>query len=119
MTEKEISDTVKSLNRGKAPDIYGVAAEHVYYGGQKILDAIKTLINDILLNHDVPINMKLGILNPIFKNKGSCRESPNYRGITITPVLTGILEATMKARINPFILSRQHPIQRQLTTHLQ
>ena len=105
MTEKQISDAVKSLNRGKAPDIYGVAADHVYYGGQKTLDAIKTLINDILQNHDAPINMKLGILNPIFKNKGSCRESQNYRGITITLVLTRILEATLKARINPIILS--------------
>ena len=44
VTDKEISDAVISLNRGKAPDIYGVAAEHVYFGGQKILDIIKTLI---------------------------------------------------------------------------
>lgn len=115
VTEKEISDAVKSLNRGKAPDIYGIAAEHVYYGGQQILNSIKTLINDILLSHEVPINMKLGILNPIFKNKGSCRESQNYRGITITPVLTRILEATLKARINPILLSQQHPLQRGFT----
>ena len=115
VTDKEIRDAVKSLNRGKAPDVYGVAAEHVYYGGQEMLNIIKKLINDILLNHEVPISMKLGILNPIYKNKGSCRESQNYRGITITPVLTRILEATLKARINPTLLSHQHPLQRGFT----
>ena len=115
VTDKEIHDAVKSLNRGKAPDVYGVAVEHVYYGGQEMLDIIKKLINDILLNHEVPISMKLGILNPIYKNKGSCRESQNYRGITITPVLTRILEATLKARINPTLLSHQHPLQRGFT----
>ena len=38
VTEKEISDAVKSLNRVRAPYIYGLAAEHVYFVGQKILD---------------------------------------------------------------------------------
>ena len=118
VTDKKISDAVKSLNRGKAPDIYGVAAEHVYFGGQTILDIIKTLINYVLLNHEVPVNMILGVLNPIFKNKGSCRESQNYRDITITPVLTRILEATLKARINPIFLSQQHPLQRGVTKKL-
>lgn len=115
VTEVEIKDAVNSLNRGKAPDIYGVSAEHVYYGGQQVLSTIHTLINDILLNHEVPVNLKLGILNPIFKNKGNCRESQNYRGITITPVLTRILEATLKARINPILHRQQHPLQRGFT----
>ena len=99
VTNKETTDVVRSLNRGKAPDVYGVSAEHICYGGQQILDIIKTLIHDILFCKEVPVNMKLGVLNPIFKNKGNCKESQNYKGITITPVLARILEATLRARI--------------------
>ena len=49
--DNEIQNAVNSLNRGKATDVYGVTAEHVYYGGQE------------------PPALKLGILNPIFKKK--------------------------------------------------
>ena len=69
--EKDISEAVKSLNCVRAPYICGVAAEHVYFVGLKILDIIKNLINDIILNHEVPVNIKLGILTPIFKNNAS------------------------------------------------
>ena len=55
------------------------------------------------------------MLNPIFKNKGSSKVSQNYRGITITPVLTKILETILKARIQPILMERQNPLQRGFT----
>ena len=79
------------------------------------MDIIKTLINDILFCKEVPVNLKLGVLNPIFKNKGNYKESQNYRDITITPVLTRILEATLRARIKLTLQSQQHPLQRGFT----
>ncbi|MCG7875776.1 MAG: reverse transcriptase domain-containing protein [Candidatus Thiodiazotropha endolucinida] len=115
VTDNEIIGAINSLNRGKAPDTYGVTAEHVYYGGQPIYDVIKALVNNVLLYSEVPDSLKLGILNPIYKNKGNCKESQNYRGITITPVLTRILEAIIKARIKPVLLDNQHPYQRGFT----
>ena len=85
VTDEEIKKAIASLNRGKAPDVYGVTAEHVYYGRPAVTNCVQTLINNILFNKEIPSSMKLGILNPIFKNKGNCKESQNYRGITITP----------------------------------
>ena len=55
------------------------------------------------------------MLIPIFKNKGSSKDSQNYRGITITPVLTKILETILKAIIQPILIERQNPLQRGLT----
>ena len=54
--------------------------------------------------------MKLGVLNPIFKNKGNSKDSQNHRGITITPVLTKILETILKARIQLIFMERQNPL---------
>ena len=65
------------------------------------MNCAQTLINNDLFNKDIPSSLKLGILNPIFKNKGNCKESQNYRDLTITPVLTRLLyvEAVCKSRI--------------------
>ena len=115
VTDEEILSAVKSLNRGKAADGYGVTAEHVYHGGQDLLKVVKSLINNILLAKDVPSSLKLGILNPIFKNKGSQRESQNYRGITITPVLTRLIESVIKSRIEFKLLQQQNLLQRGFT----
>ena len=91
----------------ESADGYGVTAEHVYYGGQELLNTVNTLINNVLLAKSIPPAMKLGILNPIFKNRGSHKESVNYRWITITPVLTRLLETVLKLRIQSTLLSNQ------------
>ena len=115
VTDKEITDAVKSLNRKKAPDAFGVTAEHISYVGRDVINSVKFLINSVLFNKEVPSDMKLGVLNPIFKNKGSSKDSQNYRDITITPVLTKILETILKARIQPILMERQNPLQRGFT----
>lgn len=40
VTDEEMDIAIKSLNRGKAPDGYGVTAEHVYYGGQDLKNTV-------------------------------------------------------------------------------
>ena len=64
------------------------------------MDILKLLMNLILLDKNAPNSLKLGIPNPIFKNKGSHKDSQNYRGITITPVLTRLLEVILKKESN-------------------
>ena len=84
-------------------------------GGQDLLNVVKSLINNILLAKDVPSSLKLGILNPIFKNKGSQKDSQNYRGIAITPVLTRLIESVLKSRIELTLLQQQNLLQRGFT----
>ena len=44
-------------------------------------------------------------------------DAKNYRGITITPTLSKIIETIIKFRINPTILSVQNSLQRGFTEH--
>ena len=61
ISDKEIQDMIASLNRWKAPDVYGVTAEHLIYGGQNTLDIVKVLMNCILFERNAPVSLKLGI----------------------------------------------------------
>ena len=84
-------------------------------GGQELLNFVKTLLKRNLLVKNVPSALRLGILNPIFKNKGNIKESLSYRALTITPVLTRLIEAVLKARIKPTLLNNQTWYQRGFT----
>ena len=86
---------MKSLNKGKAPDVYSVIAEHLVEGAERK----SCTSNDFLLNHMlrlgiVPDSLKLEILTPVCKKKGSNLDSKNYRGtcITVNPTITKVLE---------------------------
>ena len=63
LTDDEMKKAVASLNSEKAPDVYGVSAEHIYYGGPAGMNCVQTLINNIPFNTEIPSSMKLGILN--------------------------------------------------------
>ncbi|CAC5407977.1 unnamed protein product [Mytilus coruscus] len=50
-----------------------------------------------------------------FKNKDNKNDAKNYRGITITPTLSKIIETVLKFLINPKIICLQNPLQRGIT----
>ena len=65
VTDKEIRNAVKSLNRGKATDAFGVTAEHIYYGGRDVINSGKFLINSVLtetvsLKHPTQMSKMIG-----------------------------------------------------------
>ena len=72
-------------------------------------------MNNILFKGNIPDIMKEGVLTPVFKKKGSSTDSRNYRGITVTPTISKLLECIIKRRIQPFIEQTQNPLQRGFT----
>ena len=115
VTIEELDKAILKLNRGKSGDIFGVTAECILYGGDKLKNLLLKLINLTFEHYSVPDLLKVGTLTLIYKNKGLMTESKNYRGITITPTLSKIIETILKFRINRNILSVQNPLQRGFT----
>ena len=76
---------------------------------------ILKLLNSIMLSGYVPECMKIGILTPIYKNKGSRNDACNFRGITVLPVIEKILEMVLKIRLVPTLEKDQSAFQRGFT----
>ncbi|CAC5384017.1 unnamed protein product [Mytilus coruscus] len=118
ITKNEIEEALKLLNLNKSPDIFGISTENLLYGGQSLIYHLKELLDITFRLCYIPDEQKLGIVIPLFKNKGSCKDSKNYRGITITPTLSKLIEAVLKIRINPDIIKYQNPLQRGFTRRI-
>ena len=103
------------MNRGKSADVYGLTAEHFLYGGDNLLSIVYNILQAMIRLGKVPDCLKTGLISPVFKNKGSNKESKNYRGITVTPVLSKTLELLLRKTIRPAIDKVQSDLQRGFT----
>ena len=74
ITIEELDKAILRLNRGKSGDIFGVTAEYIVYGGDKLKNLLLKLINHRFEHYSVPELLKVGTLPPIYKNKGLMTE---------------------------------------------
>ena len=118
VTKCEMQKAIDSLNKGKAPDIYGLTVENILFGGSTIKTFMLEVINDIFSKGVVPDNLKFGLLSPVFKKKGKKSDSKNYRGITVLPVIGKIIEAIFRSRMRVRTEPTHCPLQRGFTAKL-
>jgi hypothetical protein len=71
-------------------------------------DLILRLINSILKTGQIPDILKVGLVTPIFKNKADKNNSTNYRGITVMPAISKIMETILRERIAPIVIAAQN-----------
>jgi hypothetical protein len=54
---------------------------------EEFLHHLLDLINNIIAQDSIPELVKVGLLSPIYKNKGDKNDSKNYRGIVVLPII--------------------------------
>ena len=69
VTHEEILNAIKSINKGKAADIYGVTIEHILNAGEAAIDFLLELINQIFNTGEIPDILKTGLLTPVYKKR--------------------------------------------------
>ena len=97
-TLSELEKSIKSINTGKSADIYNITIEHIINAGEQMITILLQIVNAIFDHGSVPDILKVGLLTPVFKNKGNIAEVINYRGITVLPVINKIIETIIKNR---------------------
>jgi len=53
-SEKELEEAIRSLNSKKAPDVYGLTAEHLKCGGSTLVNYLTELLNNICKADSTP-----------------------------------------------------------------
>ncbi len=115
ITLEEVLTAIQTLNKGKSADIFGLTAEHLLHGGDNLLRHVTDILQATFTAGTIPDMLKKGILSPVYKTKGSKNDAKNYRGITVTPVLSKLIEVLIRNQIAPHINASQNVLQRGFT----
>ena len=115
MTIEEVNTAIKQLNTNKAHDYFGLTAENFIHASNQLIEHLKQLINLCFHFCHIPDLLKIETLFPVIKKKGDIKNSRNYRGITITPTYSKIIEKIIKEREKSKILLSQNPLQKGFT----
>ena len=114
----EIMKAIRSINRGKSAEYHGLTIEHIDNAGRDMENLLLVITNEIKETRQgkVPETLKIGLLTPIFKNKGLKSQATNYRGISVLPVISKIVETIIKERIQKQVIETQNRKQRGFTS---
>ena len=112
----EIMKAIRSINRGKSADYHGLTIEHIANAGKDMENHLLVITNEIFRQGKVPETLKVGLLTPIFKNKGLKSQATNYRCITVLPVISKIVETIIKERIQKQVIETQNRKRRRFTS---
>ena len=99
VTVVDVIDALLAMKPGKSADADGISAEHLHYAPLNFLSRVASLLNAMMRHSFVPQQFRSGIMIPLIKDQqGSHSDTSNYRGITISPVFSKILEHILKAK---------------------
>ena len=101
---EEVDNVVfKYMKRGKAAGIDNITLDHISFSHPAIITHLCRLFNLLLKHEYVPNEFGVGIIIPLVKDKrGDICNSKNYRGITVSPVITKIFELCMLHEFDGF-----------------
>ena len=100
---ENVFDAVLSLKKGKSADDDGITAEHFLCAPYNVFVKLMHLFNAMLRHAFVPNQFTFGSIIPILKDHhGNRGDVNNYRGITISPIASKILEHALKIVFGKF-----------------
>ena len=92
-----VIDALGSMKVGKSMDESQISAEHLHFAPLNFLLRVTTLFNSMLGHAFVPNQFRSGFMIPIIKDSnGNKADTANYRGITISPILSKLFEHVLK-----------------------
>lgn len=109
-TVEEVNSIIVKLPNGKTSGPDGLTYEHIKYGGTALTITLTTILNAITSLETVPNVFTVGNIISLYKtNKKNRYNKDNYRGITLTNVLSKIFERLILIRWMPFFEEKNFP----------
>jgi len=96
VTVELVSECIDKLKKGKAPGLDDLTSEHISLAHPIVAVHLSLLFKMILKHSIVPDSFGHGIVIPLVKNTDGNRfVTDNYRGITISPVISKMFESLL------------------------
>jgi len=109
MSVEDVDTVIRTnMKRGKAAGIDNLTLERVLYSHPILVWHLCRLFNLMLKHGYVPNQFGRGIIIPLVKDKhGDVTNSSNYRGITISPVISQIFECCLLLKFDSLLYSSE------------
>ena len=109
ITVSTLIDALACMKKGKSCDEDGVSAEHLHNAPLIVLTRLTNLFNQMLKHSFVPRQFRLGFMVPIVKShQASNADASNYRGITISPIISKLFEHALKLVFGDYLGSSEY-----------
>ena len=102
-TEQEVRKQIQRLKNGKACGIDAIVNEFIKSSPPEMVALLVKFFNLILISETMPSNWSIGVIIPIFKNKGTQTDPGNYRGITLLSCLGKLFTGLINQRLSKFL----------------
>ena len=102
-TLDEIKCIIKSLKLGKACGLDKVRNEFLRKCPDELLDIFVKYFNVVLNSGFVPEEWCIGVIIPIYKNKGATDNPDNYRGIPLLSCVGKLFTALLNKRLTNYL----------------
>ena len=106
-SEEEIKKAINKLKNNKASGIDSILNEYLKALSHIISPLLVNLFNLIFDSGIFPETWTLGMINPIYKNKGDIQDPSNYRPITLLSCLGKVFTAVINTRIQNYVDEKQ------------
>ena len=103
ITEAELRFIMKKLKNGKAGGVDQIINEFIKNSPPSMLTLICSYFNLILDIGMVPESWTVGLIVPIFKNKGNIDDADNYRGITLLCCMGKLFTMLINKRLQDYL----------------
>ena len=102
-----VDQTIKNLKKGKAASLDKLTAEHILYAHPCVVVILTDLLNLMLIHEYVPNAFGQTVTFPIPKtcNVGQQTSSSDYRGITVSPIISKIFEYCLLHVYEKYLIS--------------
>ena len=109
VTVISVIDALLAMKGGKSADATGISVEHLHHAPLNFLSRLSLLFNAMLRHSFVPQQFHEGIMIPLVKDQqGNHSDVNNYRGITISPILSKVLEHILKTMFFEHLSTSQY-----------
>ena len=98
-----ISRKLSNLKSGNTSDVLGMDTALLKLASNLIAPSLTHIYNLSLYQGEIPNDLKIACVTPVFKNKGNRSDISNYRPISVISHIGKILEDVVKTQIVDFL----------------